>query len=492
MNEELTSMQELQVWEEIQRSEVPQGAKLLPWKWVFTYKDQMKPKARLVIVGSVDTEKYGVAATFSPVAPPYVIRWFLAYTHKQKFDVSQIDIKTAFLHSTLPQTRYAFIPQGLQTRSAQTILKLLKAAYGLAISPLLWFQTFTAELKILGFVQSLREPCLLYRSTSDGYACILVYVDDVLIATSSPELTSSIILSLEQKFRVKRLGYPRTYVGFEIEKSEKMGELVLHQRTYARTLLDTFLPVNERGPRKVPLNTFGNFPSPSNSQELLPQSFPYRSIIGTLYYYTNATRPDIILAVNYLSRVQAKPLFLHWVWLQNLLRYIYSTSQMGLYFNSLGNELVAYVDADFGSDIGISSNAVESKLATFDFSPAPDPSLRRICNRYKSTKGCLIMLYGNPIAWLCRKQPAITTSTTEAEFVAVAEASMLIVFIKELTLEIQLSFPSIVTIYEDNLSTTTLLRSLFHHGRLKHLALRFLRVKELVWSKIVRILPIDT
>ncbi len=98
------------------------------------------------------------------------------------------------------------------------------------------------------------------------------------------------------------------------------------------------------------------------------------------------------------------------------------------------------------------------------------------------------MFYGNPVAWLCRKQPVITTSTTEAEFVAVAEASTLIVFLRELTLEIQLSFPSIVTIYEDNLSTTTLLRSLFHHGRLKHLALRFLRVKELVWSETV---PID-
>ncbi len=165
---------------------------------------------------------------------------------------------------------------------------------------------------------------------------------------------------------------------------------------------------------------------------------------------------------------------------------------MGLHFNSPGNELVAYVDADFGSDVGISSNAVESELASFDFSPTPEPSLRKICNRYKSTTGCLITLYGNPIAWLCRKQPAITTSTTEAEFVAVAEASTLIVFLRELTLEIQPSFPPIVTIYEDNLSTTTLLRSLFHHGRLKHLALRFLRVKELVWSKIVRILPIDT
>ncbi len=96
------------------------------------------------------------------------------------------------------------------------------------------------------------------------------------------------------------------------------------------------------------------------------------------------------------------------------------------------------------------------------------------------------------MAWLCRKQPAITTSTTEAEFVAVAEASTLIIFLRELTLEIEPSFQPTVKVFEDNLSTTTLLRSLFHHGRLKHLALRFLRVKELIWNKILQIVPVDT
>ncbi len=113
MDEELKSMKDLQVWEEVPRFSVPSGSKLLPWKWVFTFKDHIKPKARLVIIGSPDTEHYDIADTFSPVAPPYVIRWFLAYTHKHNYDVSQIDIRTAFLHSTLPNARYAFIPQGV-------------------------------------------------------------------------------------------------------------------------------------------------------------------------------------------------------------------------------------------------------------------------------------------------------------------------------------------------------------------------------------------
>ncbi len=75
---------------------------------------------------------------------------------------------------------------------------------------------------------------------------------------------------------------------------------------------------------------------------------------------------------------------------------------------------------------------------------------------------------------------------------AVVEASTLITFLRELTLEIQPNFPATVSVYEDNLSTTTLLRSIFHHGRLKHLALRFLRVKELIWNRTLKIIPVDT
>ncbi len=313
----------------------------------------------------------------------------------------------------------------------------------------------------------------------------------MLIATSSPLLTLLIITALEQKFRVKRLVYPRTYVGFEIKKCFETGSLTLHQRTYAKAFLDAFLPANERGVRKTPMNTFGNFPTSANSSELLPPDIPYKSIIGTLYYYANATRPDILFTVNYLSRVQAKPLFQHWLLLQNLLRYIHATSEMGLQFNSSRDDLVAYVNADCGSDVTISFSAHDDQIETFNFSPDTDPLLRKISNRYKSTIGCIVQLYGNSITWLCRKQPAITTSTTEAEFVAVAEASTLITFIRELTLEIHPNFPSTINVYEDNLSTTTLLWSLFYHRRLKHLALRFLRVKELIWNRILRIIPID-
>ncbi len=493
MEDEIKSMQEFGVWSPVPRRDVPTGVNLLPWKWVFTYKENMKPKARLVIIGSSDRQKYTIEQTFSPVPPPYVIRWFLAYAHHHNFTLYQIDIKTAFLHSVLPDNRFTLVPKGVPLNSNTYALKLNKAAYGLAVSPLLWFRTFTSELINLGFRQSIREPCLLYKMLSNTTIYVLVYVDDVLFASSSPQSIQQVISKLEQKFKVKRLGFLQTYVGFQIHKDQDTNVLTLHQRDYAKQFLDAFLPANERGQRMVPMNTFGNFPASASSQEPLPTSVPYKSVIGTLYYYANGTRPDILFAVNYLSRVQASPTRLHWTLVQHLLRYIYTTQDLGLKFQSRGTDLTAFVDADFGSDL--TGSHLHQRITTGDLlssTESQDLELQQIYNRYKSTTGCVIQLYGNPIAWLCRKQPAITTSTTESEFVAVAEASTLILFLRELTLEINPQFSPTVKVFEDNLSTTTLLRSLFHHGRLKHLALRFLKVKELIWDKLIQILPIST
>ncbi len=89
-----------------------------------------------MIIGSSDSERYFIEQTFSPIPPPYVIRWFLAYLRYHKFALFQIDIKTSFLYS------YAFVPEGSKLDSNKFILKLQKVAHGLAISPLLWFQIY--------------------------------------------------------------------------------------------------------------------------------------------------------------------------------------------------------------------------------------------------------------------------------------------------------------------------------------------------------------
>ncbi len=227
------------------------------------------------------------------------------------------------------------------------------------------------------------------------------------------------------------------------------------------------------------MNMFGNFPKSETSEEPLLLSIPYRSIIGTLYYYANGTHRYILFAVNYLSRVQARPRNIHWMLLQQVLRYIDTTRELGLTFRSTSADTCAFVDADFASDYSSipSDQTSHNQLRLLQEEQISDCTLKaEIYDRHKSTTGCVIQAYGNTIAWLCRKQPAITTSMMEADFVVVAESSSLILFLRQLMAEVStVEDTPPIRVYEDNISTATLHKSIFHHGRLKHLAPRILK-----------------
>ncbi len=445
---------------------------------------------------ALDPKKCDALETFSLVAPsPHKIRWFFAFAHRRGYDIRRIDVKTVFLHSPINRQKYTFVPKGLQICGKTNLLKFKKAEYGLAISPLLRFTTFTIELRTLGFRQSAREPCLLYKNSGTTTTLILVYVDDVLLPENSLSKIEATISDLKTKFLVKELGFPETYEGFEVEKSEQGDALILHQRTYTCTFLDMFLPENQRGIWNTLINTFGNFSKSISNEVPLSASILYWSIIGMLYYYANGTRPDILFAVNYLSRVQSRPKNIHWILLQQVLQYIESTKDLALTFHSSESSICAYIDADFASDYTFSS----TKLIHANMSDQWNPESvckwdlqTEIYEKRKSTLGCLIQAYGNSVAWVCRKQLAITTSTTEAEFVAMAESLSLIIFLKEITMEISQQAMPLIEVYEDSISTATLLRLIFHHRKLKHLALQILRVKELIWKKEIEIVPVST
>ncbi len=105
----------------------------------------------------------------------------------------------------------------------------------------------------------------------------------------------------------------------------------------------------------------------------------------------------------------------------------------------LESNICAYVDADFASDYTFLP--AEPTCTKLKGKGSPDvvgenDLQTEVWEKHKSTSGCLVQAYRNSVAWVCRKQPAITTSTTEAEFVAVAESSSLITFLKEITMEI--------------------------------------------------------
>jgi len=122
--------------------------------------------------------------------------------------------------------------------------------------------------------------------------------------------------------------------------------------------------------------------------------FPYREAIGSLAYLANGTRPDITYAVNMLSRKQANPSRMDWENVKRIFRYLNGTRKMGLKYTSEKDGLIAYADASYGDD-------TDTK---------------------KSTTGFIIRLHGDIVAWSSKRQGNVSTSTCEAEYVALNAA----------------------------------------------------------------------
>ncbi|GKD17786.1 hypothetical protein Tco_1206944 [Tanacetum coccineum] len=72
----------------------------------------------------------------------------------------------------------------------------------------------------------------------------------------------------------------------------------------------------------------------------------YRSKIGSLMYLISS-RPDIVQAVCYCARYQARPTEKHLKEVKMIFRYLRGTINMGLWYpKDSGFELTAYSDAD--------------------------------------------------------------------------------------------------------------------------------------------------
>ncbi|CAL9004184.1 unnamed protein product, partial [Prunus brigantina] len=91
----------------------------------------------------------------------------------------------------------------------------------------------------------------------------------------------------------------------------------------------------------------------------------------------------------------------------------------------------------------------------------------------KSTSGYVFLMSSGAVSWCSKKQPIVTLSTTEAEFVAAAVCACQGVWMKRILKELGHSNGSCTTVMCDNSSTIKLSKNPVMHGRSKHIDVRF-------------------
>jgi hypothetical protein len=99
------------------------------------------------------------------------------------------------------------------------------------------------------------------------------------------------------------------------------------------------------------------------------------------------------------------------------------------------------------------------------------------------------MLAGGAITWASRKQTSVASSTTEAEYIAYSEAAKEAAWLRQLCLDTErqsyLLEDESALLYGDNQACLTIARDPEHHGRVKHIDVRYHHVRDLIARGII-------
>nr|GEW87252.1 retrovirus-related Pol polyprotein from transposon TNT 1-94 [Tanacetum cinerariifolium] len=189
MQEEFLQFKKLDVWVLIP---TPYNISPLTLKWLFKNKHDeeqtvIRNKSRLVVRGYRQEEGIDLEESFAPVAKIEAIRIFLAYAAHKSFSVFQMDVKTAFFHSSLKEDVYVCQPEGfIDADHPIHVYNLKKALYGLKQAPRAWYDELSTFLLQNHFFKGTIHLTLFIRCFHDDILVVQVYVDNIIFGSTHP------------------------------------------------------------------------------------------------------------------------------------------------------------------------------------------------------------------------------------------------------------------------------------------------------------------
>ncbi|KAG2758672.1 hypothetical protein Pcac1_g29215 [Phytophthora cactorum] len=329
-------------------AKLPNGQRAIGTKWVFKIKRKAdgsieKYKARLVAKGF--KQKYGIdyTETFSPVVKYVTLRMIIAIAKYFGWPLDQLDVVTAFLYGIMKELVFCAVPEGVDLDGDFDCLELVKAIYGLKQASRVWNETFDEFVCSIGFQVSAFDPCLYIKVVDDHCVLVLVYVDDVLITGSSPELIARTKTDLKTRFEMTDSSKCVFVLGIELVDGPD-GSVTMCQRRYVDDILKRF-GMDECKAVVSPVDMSIRL-VPSNAATKVND--PFREAVGALMHLMTATRPDIAYAVGYVSRFMENPQEEHWVAVKRIFRYLQGTKTHGICFKPGDNiDFRGYSDADW-------------------------------------------------------------------------------------------------------------------------------------------------
>ncbi|GJS29919.1 retrovirus-related pol polyprotein from transposon TNT 1-94 [Tanacetum coccineum] len=475
MQEELNEFERLEVWELVPR---PDRVMIITLKWIY--------KVKLDELGE----------SFAPIARLEAIRIFIAFAAHMNMVVYQMDVKTAFLNGILHEEVYVSqLDEFVDLENPNHVYKLKKSLYGLKQAPRAWYDLLSSFLLSQKFTKGTVDPTLFVGGEGndillglglkgsgwggggiiikwgitvdptlfvggEGNDILLVqiYVDDIIFASTKPDLCESFSKIMCLKFKMSIMGKLSFFLGLQISQSHR--GIFLKQSKYALELLknygmETCDLVDTSMVEKSKLD--------EDPQRKVVDPIRYCRMIGTLMYLTSS-RPDLVFVVCMCDRYQTKPTEKHLHAVKRIFRCLKGTINMGLWYSKDSCiALTAFVDVDHAG-----------------------------CQyTRKSTSGSMQLLGDRLVSWSSKKQKSTAISSTEAEYIALLGCCTRILWMRPQLTDYGLGFNKI-PLYCDNKSAISLYCNNVQHSRSKHIDIRHHFIKEQVENGVVELYFVRT
>ncbi|KAF5466020.1 hypothetical protein F2P56_015979 [Juglans regia] len=189
--------------------------------------------------------------------------------------------------------------------------------------------------------QSKADYSLFTCITDTTFTTLLVYVDDIVVASNSLDPIFALKTFLNNQFRIKDLRPLRYFLGIEVARSPT--SIHLCQRKYILDILADLGQLVSK-PSKIPIDQ--NHKLSKSTGTPLADPTPYRQLNGHLLYLT-ITIPDINYLTQVLSQFMDHPSTSQLVVAHKVLRYLKNAPGQGLLLSSTSSiQLKGYCDSD--------------------------------------------------------------------------------------------------------------------------------------------------
>ncbi|XP_020237086.1 uncharacterized protein LOC109816440 [Cajanus cajan] len=126
--------------------------------------------------------------------------------------------------------------------------------------------------------------------------------------------------------------------------------------------------------------------------------------------YLTATRPDIMYSISLISKYMENPTEMHLLAAKRILPYLHGTREFGIFYKKgEKSNLLRFTDSDYAGDQ----------------------------DDRKTVSGCVFMLGTGVVSLFSKKQPIVTLSSTDVEFVATTACACQVIWLRRIFEELK-------------------------------------------------------